>query len=201
MQYYASSNVVARFFSWHWPQTGCSSLDSLEICPTSIPQESRRMTVKCSKWENLRLGWKCFTPFHPSLGWDIKMGGRLYVLFNTDLSPLFSLSLLDFSQTDAKPSPATQAQSISEVYALHPQDIPWQWEAGSSVGKLHPVVCYVNRSCSPVSRGADCVVRRFSSSVRCGLWHYLLTFLNPSLSCFLEVCSQLSLWCYMKQSF
>lgn len=100
--------------------------------------------------------------------------------------------LSPFCCTDAvKPSPAAQAQSISEVYFWHPRDIPWQLEAGSSARKLHPVVCCVNRSCCPVSQGTNCVVLHFSSSVRCGLWHYLLTFLTPFLSCFTEECSRI----------
>lgn len=149
----------------------------------------------------------CFYTFQTNPGWDLKMDGRLIVLIvltHCETQPIkrkyssfpCPLSAL---QTDAKHSPAPQVQSISEVYVWHPQDIPWQWEAGSSVGKLHPVVCCVNRSCSPVSRGANCVVRHFSSSVRCGPWLYLLTFLNPSFSCFLEECSQFSVILHEKE--
>lgn len=48
----------------------------------------------------------------------------------------------NYKQTHPLPpqplSPASQTQSISEVYFWHPQDIPWQWEAGSSAGEITP---------------------------------------------------------------
>lgn len=71
---------------------------------------------------------------------------------------------------------------ISEFYIWHPRDIPWLWETGSSIGKLIPAVCCVNRWWSQVSQGTKCVVRRFSFSVRCGVGP--VTFLFKTLKAF-----------------
>lgn len=93
---------------------------------------------------------------------------------------LAPLSLFSYMQTDApRPSPTAQTKSISEVYFWHSLDIPWQRKAGSSVGKLHPVVCCVNRSHSPVSRGANCVVLRFSSSHQVWATALFVNISNP----------------------
>lgn len=70
-------------------------------------------------------------------------------------------------------------RAFLRFYSWHPQDIPWQWGAGSSAGKLHPAVCCVNRFCGPVSRGAGCVVRPLSPL--CQVWAVAL-FVNFSNS-------------------
>lgn len=86
---------------------------------------------------------------------------------------------------------ATDSEHFWGLPLTFSQDIRWQRGAGSSVGKLHPAVCCVNRSCSPVFLGAQ-TVWSFASAppVRCGLWRYLLTFLTPQSLCFQGECGR-----------
>lgn len=101
------------------------------------------------------------TPNHPSYArrWSRRIPGWIvlsphsyfYPINSTNWTSLFPAPLSVQHTEWCHESLAHTADS--EVYSWRPRDSPWQCEAGSSVGKLHPAVYCVNRSRSPVSRG------------------------------------------------